>query len=378
MAEGVILDLKKRMTILCALCLLVPILLNGCAETGGQRNTADETAGRVNGVADKTEKEPEVISVTGEKTELEDGLSAVAFEGEDGFTEFLSQGGASSDREVAEYLGGRLLSDLPGLLFGGNPFGCSTLSVQRRDGGYFFGRNFDWNTCSALIVSSRPAQGYASISTVNLDFIKAGGVDISGLPDSVQAIIALYAPLDGMNEKGLAVSVNMIQDSDTIEQNTDKPDITTTTAIRLLLNQAADVEEAIFLLEQYDMHASTGMMVHFAIADADGRSVAVEYVNNEMTVTDTQIVTNFYIAQGEKYGIGTSQSHLRYDILHEALNAEGVMNAEEVRNALDSVSKDNFGEFESTEWSIVMNQETKEMTYYHRENYDTGYTFRIE
>ena len=378
MAEGVILDLKKRMTILCALCLLVPILLNGCAETGGQRNTADETAGRVNGVADKTEKEPEVISVTGEKTELEDGLSAVAFEGEDGFTEFLSQGGASSDREVAEYLGGRLLSDLPGLLFGGNPFGCSTLSVQRRDGGYFFGRNFDWNTCSALIVSSRPAQGYASISTVNLDFIKAGGVDISGLPDSVQAIIALYAPLDGMNEKGLAVSVNMIQDSDTIEQNTDKPDITTTTAIRLLLNRAADVEEAIFLLEQYDMHASMGMMVHFAIADADGRTVAVEYVNNEMTVTDTQIVTNFYIAQGEKYGIGTSQSHLRYDILHEALNAEGVMNAEEVRNALDSVSKDNFGEFESTEWSIVMNQETKEMTYYHRENYDTGYTFRIE
>ena len=378
MAEGVILDLKKRMTILCALCLLVPILLNGCAETGGQLNTAVETAGRVNGVADKTEKEPEVISVTGEKTELEDGLSAVAFEGEDGFTEFLSQGGASSDREVAEYLGGRLLSDLPGLLFGGNPFGCSTLSVQRRDGGYFFGRNFDWNTCSALIVSSRPAQGYASISTVNLDFIKAGGVDISGLPDSVQAIIALYAPLDGMNEKGLAVSVNMIQDSDTIEQNTDKPDITTTTAIRLLLNRAADVEEAIFLLEQYDMHASMGMMVHFAIADADGRSVAVEYVNNEMTVTDTQIVTNFYIAQGEKYGIGTSQSHLRYDILHEALNAEGVMNAEEVRNALDSVSKDNFGEFESTEWSIVMNQETKEMTYYHRENYDTGYTFRIE
>lgn len=378
MAEGVIQDLKKRMTILCALCLLVPILLNGCAETGGQRNTANETAGQVNGMADEKEKEPEAISVTGEKTELEEGLSAVAFEGEDGFTEFLSQGGASSDREVAEYLGGRLLSDLPGLLFGGNPFGCSTLSVQRRDGGYFFGRNFDWNTCNALIVSSRPAQGYASISTVNLDFIKAGGVDISGLPDSVQAIIALYAPLDGMNEKGLAVSVNMIQDSDTIEQNTDKPDITTTTAIRLLLNRAADVEEAISLLEQYDMHASMGMMVHFAIADADGRSVAVEYVNNEMMVTDTQIVTNFYIAQGEKYGIGTSQSHLRYDILHEALNAEGVMNAEEVRNALDSVSKDNFGEFESTEWSIVMNQETKEMTYYHRENYDTGYTFRIE
>ena len=28
---------------------------------------------------------------------------------------------------------------------------------------------------------------------------------------------------------------------------------------------------------------------------------------------------------------------------------------DQVRDALDSVSKDNFGEFESTEWSIVFN-----------------------
>ena len=50
-------------------------------------------------------------------------------------------------------------------------------------------------------------------------------------------------PLDGMNEKGLAVSVNMIQDYDAICQDTGKPDLTTTTAIRLLfLDRAANVE----------------------------------------------------------------------------------------------------------------------------------------
>ena len=38
-----------------------------------------------------------------------------------------------------------------------------------------------------------------------------------------------------MNEKGLAVSVNMIRDNASINQNTDKPDLTTTTAVRLLL-----------------------------------------------------------------------------------------------------------------------------------------------
>lgn len=369
--------MKKRMTILGALCLAVQIFLTGCAETGGQRHITEGRAAEGD-AAEEKEAVADIISLTEDIMELEDGLSAVAFEGEDGFMQFLSQGGAASDRELVEYLGDRLLSDLPGLLFGGNPFGCSTLSVPNRAGGYYFGRNFDWNTCNALIVSARPSRGYASISTVNLDFIQAGGVDISALPDNIQAIIGMYAPLDGMNEKGLAVSVNMIEDSDTIEQNTDKPDITTTTAIRLLLNQAADTKEALSLLEQYDMHASMGMMVHFAIADANGRSVVVEYVKDEMVVTDTPVVTNFYIAQGEKYGIGTSQSHLRYDILQEALGGKESMDAGEVRDALDSVSKDNFGEFESTEWSIVMNQETKEMTYFHRENYNTGYTFRIE
>ena len=91
------------------------------------------------------------------------------------------------------------------------------------------------------------------------------------LPDNIKTIAALYAPLDGMNEKGLCVAVNMISDNTTIEQNSNKPDITTTTAIRLLLDKAANVEEAIALLQQYDMHASMGMMVHFAISDVSGK-----------------------------------------------------------------------------------------------------------
>lgn len=309
---------------------------------------------------------------------LEEGLSVIRFEGNYGFDAYLKQGGASSDNEVVEYLSSALLSSIPKLLMGQSPFGCSTLSVENAEGGNLFGRNFDWNTCNALIVSSRPKEGYASVSTVNLDFIQAGGLDISSLPDTAQAIIGLYAPLDGMNEEGFAVSVNMIEDSDTIEQDTDRTDITTTTAIRLLLDQAANVEEALELLSQYDLHASMGMMVHLALSDAAGNSVAVEYVNNEMVVTETPVVTNFYLAEGEKYGIGTAQSRTRYGILNEALEGQETMTETDVRDALDSVSKDNFGEFESTEWSIVMNQETKELTYYHRENYDQGYTILVE
>lgn len=388
--------MKKRAIIIFMLSLVLQSTLTGCGQSETSQantnmekvrdkegNTMENTERNARQNRDQNSDQTELsninkISPDTSITKLEEDLSVVRYEGDYGFGSFLEQGGASSDEEVMEYVSSRLSSNLPELLFGGNPFGCSTLSVKNTEDGYLFGRNFDWNACNALIISSRPDEGYASISTVNMDFIQAGGLDISILPDQVQAAIALYAPLDGMNEKGLAVSVNMIEDTDTIEQNTDKPDITTTTAIRLLLDQAADVAEALDLLSQYDLHASMGMMIHLALADAEGNSVAVEYINNEMVVTQTPVVTNFYLAEGEKYGIGSTQSHTRYDLLQEALTDKQTMTETDVRDALDSVSKDNFGEFESTEWSIVMNQHTKEVTYYHRENYDNGYSLTVQ
>ena len=61
------------------------------------------------------------------------------------------------------------------------------------------------------------------------------------------------------------------------------------------------------------------MMVHFALADRSGRSVVVEYIDDEMVVTDTPAVTNFYLAEGRKQGIGTAQSHTRYERLMKRL-----------------------------------------------------------
>jgi len=320
------------------------------------------------------------INPTEKITELEAGLSAVRYEGDYGFDKFLSGGGASADGEVIDFLAENILGNLD-LGFAGEIFGCSTITVQNADGEFLFGRNFDWNSCDAMVVLSYPQNAYASISTVHMDFIRQGVGEIANMAlktEEVKTIAALYAPLDGMNEKGLAVSVNMIQDSATIDQNTEKRDITTTTAIRLLLDKAETVEEALGLLGQYDMHASMGMMVHFAIADASGNSVAVEYIGNEMFVTETPVVTNFYLAEGEKHGTGTEQSHERYDILMDRLKENPVMDETEVRDALDRVSKDNFGEFESTEWSIVFHLDEGKADYYHRENYTKGYTFSIE
>ena len=371
--------MKKTFAVFLSVAMLMAVL-GGCGQAQDRTDSGEAQGTDGDSVAEtNTAEEYALISLTSEITELEDGFFAVRYEGDDGFDEFLAQGGASSDSEVVAYLSEHLLSGF-GLGFLGDIFGCSTIAAVSPEGEALFGRNFDWNTCEAMVVASVPENGYASISTVNMDFItqNAGGVVSAALRlDEVRTLAALYAPLDGMNEAGLAVSVNMIQDNATIEQDTGKPNITTTTAVRLLLNQAADVDEALEFLSQYDLHASMGMMIHFALSDRTGHSVVVEYIDNEMVVTETPIVTNFYLAEGEKYGIGTEQSHERYEILTERLADSEFLNITDMRDALDSVSKDNFEEFASTEWSTVFNLDTGIAHYWHRENYEKQYTFAI-
>lgn len=307
---------------------------------------------------------------------LEDGLYSMEYRGDYGLDDFLAEGGKISDMAVADYVIDRLFHGLVDLNLQSCPFGCSTLSVSSPEGGQLFGRNFDWGACSTLIVQTQPKNGYASISTVNMDFLSLGLNLSENAFVRLMSAAAPYAPMDGMNEKGLCVAVLMIEDRPAFDQNTEKPDLTTTTAVRLLLDKAENVEEALALLEQYDLHASAGMMVHFAIADAFGHSVAVEYIDNEMRVVETPIVTNFYLTPGEKNGVGTEESHRRYEILSETLHPS--MTMDEVRDAMNSVSKHNFDSvFASTEWSIVFDQSSGETRYYHRENFEKSYSFRV-
>lgn len=321
-----------------------------------------------------------VIRTAASVEKLEDGLYSMEYRGDYHFDGFLEAGGASSDLAVADYVIGDIAYGLVDLHLQGHGFGCSTIAAVGETGGRLYGRNFDWGFCNAMIVQTAPPDGYESVSTVNMDFLNIGLESLSeDMRMRILSAAAPYAPMDGMNEKGLCVAVLMIEDRPAFSQDTGKPDLTTTTAVRLLLDRAASVEEAVELLSGYDLHASAGMMVHFSIADASGRSVAVEYIDNEMRVVETDIATNFYLSEGEKYGIGSEESHIRYEILDALLQERKAFTMEDIRDALSSVSKHNFDSpFVSTEWSIVYNQQTGEVLYYHRENYDNSYSFWLE
>jgi predicted choloylglycine hydrolase len=320
------------------------------------------------------------INPTTEIKRLDNGLQTVKIDGDYGFDNFIDQGGATSDSGVIQFLTNNISKTMSNLNFSNDIFGCSTISVKADNGNSIFGRNFDWYNCNAMIVISETPGNYKSISTVNMDFITDGvGLSSFVMTDEIKTIASLYAPIDGMNEKGVCISVNYIEDSSKINQDTSNKDLTTTTAIRLILNKAADVNEAIELLEQYDMHGSMGYMIHFAIADSKGKSVVVEYINNEMKVLDTPVVTNFYMNEGEKNGIGTQQSHERYEILMNIIQEkQNKMSMEDVKAALESVCKKHYNDGETTEWSVIFNQSTGEINYYHREDYNNVYTFKLD
>ena len=132
------------------------------------------------------------------------------------------------------------------------------------------------------------------------DFTPDGSME-----ERMESLAAIYVPLDGMNVKGLIVADLVVGgngDTEETHQHTGKTPVTTTMALRMMLDKCKNVDETIELLKEYDMNSDIGANHHYVIADANGKSVVVEYVNNEMIVTDTKVVTNFYIGDSPKEG----------------------------------------------------------------------------
>jgi len=325
---------------------------------------------------------------------LEPGLYVMEYRGDYGFDAFLAQGGADTDSKMADYLVGFLSRGYyrkadneikPG------DFGCSTVCVKDKKGAVYFGRNFDWEKGRAMIVHTVPDDGYESLSTCDLDFLGFGDDyrPDGSMQERIQTLAAIYVPLDGMNEKGLVIADLMAGDKEETHQKTGKPALTTTTAIRLLLDRAANVDEAVELLKQYDMNSSIGAAHHFAIADKSGKSVVVEYVNGEMLVTETNVVTNHYLSDCPKKGVGSEQSHQRFDKLSDLasrfwddLGGGGSRLAiERIRFMLKSVAQSNYpqtdGSYETTLWSIVYDPGSRGAEFYFSEQYDQGCTMQL-
>lgn len=270
--------------------------------------------------------------------------------------------------------------------------GCSAFAAPSADGSsYLMGRNFDFChkdpatgkeiPITAVMVRTAPEGGKKSISMVDSYWLGLKkGFYTDGVSDLSVMMAFPYALMDGINEDGLAVGVLHLGGDATVQDTPGKRNIITTVAMRLLLDRASTVDQAIDMLKGYNLRQDSpaGGNYHFFIADAQGEYAIVEYVYaspdfsgrpNLMQVlngNDTlRCVTNFYVSPDmERHPEGglTDHGRWRYDKMRETLKLNAYkLTPEQAMQLLGAVATDvDINEPTShTQWSSLYNLSQK-------------------
>jgi hypothetical protein len=285
------------------------------------------------------------------------GMYQMTYYGDYGFDKFLETG-AKSDADIEAYVTKRLLKGIP-INLGVTGDGCTAFVTHNEKGEVIYGRNFDFSYAPSLQLYTKPDDGYASVSTVNLSF---AGYSEQKLPkglsiDSFLTLAAPYLPFDGMNEKGVAMALLAVPEVQ-VKEDGNKVTLNTTTAIRLVLDKAATVDEAVELLKQYNIYFSGDIDCHYLIADASGRSVIVEYYDGGLQVVETdadyQIASNFIAYNGLNIGEGYDEFE-RYDTVKAAIDDNGgALREDQAIELLEKVGIKG-GKTDKLQWSVLYN-----------------------
>ena len=259
-----------------------------------------------------------------------------------GFDSYRERGmGAAAMAPVADRRGARV------------PYGCTCFSTARAVAGPLFGRNFDFQHQASLLLYTDPPNALASVSMVDLYHLgfatTASLDDLKAHPEAMGR--APYYPMDGMNEKGVAIGLMAVP---TAWPPFDAAKVTLydLALIRLVLDYAADADRAVELLRGYNYRAGS-LPVHFLIADRSGVSVLVEYVNQEMKVIRTaepfMVATNFTVF-GSQAPFTTGCA--RYDLAYATLRGRnGILSHAEALDLLAATAQN------TTMWSAVYDLE---------------------
>lgn len=298
---------------------------------------------------------------------IEDKVYTYTFKGDYGFKGFLEQGGAKTDAEMAHYIANFLSKGymkIPSPEETEIDAGCTSLCSNS-----MMGRNFDFKDegQSVVIINTEPDDGYKSISTSTFAFL-GNAPDwhpVAGM-DGFLALATIYIPLDGINEKGVCVADLVEIDGDITPFDTERPDLTIVAAIRLILDYAGSVNEAIALLEQYDIHPSIGTAHHLAISDST-RSVVVEWQGAQMHITETTAVTNHCLWESRMSEI-TDESYRRMDLIKDLVPSD----YEDLLSAMKKTSYE-----KETIWTTIYDRTEMKGTWYIHSNWSKPIEFNL-
>lgn len=274
--------------------------------------------------------------------------------------------------------------------------GCSAYSAQNTDGDYIMGRNFDYMDAPCYVVWTHPDDGYASISMVDGTFLlTTDHLSPKSIGGRMQAMLAPYLCLDGMNECGLSIGVLQVH-ADGTKQNNGKKDMFTTAMIRCCLDKCATVNEAIAMFDAFDVQDtialgnSLGCCFHYLLTDAQGDAAVIEYVDGQMNVlreedlNDYVHVTNFFLTPnaGDDMASYDPEGNERFQMISDTLAAnDGKLTFEQSMNLLSDVHlnyRHDNGLYDiTTLWSNVYNNSQLTVSVAARMDYSNVYTFDV-
>ena len=278
---------------------------------------------------------------------------------------------------------------------------CTSFQAANADGdGFLFGRNYDFFKNPTMVTVSHPRKGYASIAVSDMSHF---GYSLDKLPEgflaSLSCLASIYAPVDGINEKGFCTSILALP-KQASQQDTPKHDVGTTIIMRLWLDRCATVQEALDLLETVDVRhdAAVGSGYHYLIADAAGDCAVVEFdpkdgwktmVTRKSPEANYLLVTNHLLdpryyttVPDEAVGNPHSKSWWRYETAGAYLREhDGRLSVGQAQECLSQVHwKDlvwDNGMVEDTQYSNVYDQKTITLYLRNWNDYDTTCTFGL-
>ena len=281
-------------------------------------------------------------------------------------------------------------------------FNCTSFQALQADGeGYWYGRNYDYYKNPTMVTISHPRNGYASIACSDMSHI---GYGLDKLPvkflSRINCLAAIYAPVDGINEKGLCTSI-MALPKQASRQDTEKHDVGTTMIMRLWLDRCATVEEALALLETVDVRhdAAVGTGYHYMVADATGDCAVVEFDKddnwktiivrkpadaNHMLVTNHLLNPKHYTTEPDiAVGNPNSRSWWRYETAGNYLrDHNGILTFEQAQECLAQVHWVDLpipgGQVEDTQFSNVYDQQNLTLSLRNWNDYTTTHTFSLK
>lgn len=256
---------------------------------------------------------------------------------------------------------------------------CSTIAGLDTSGNRpILGSNMDWRHSMPLILFTHPPGAYASVSMVAADDLMPGGRDLRLAPQAERKALlaAPHFPHSGVNERGLAIASMAVFDGGETWNDPFKVTLTGAQMIRLVLDYAASVDEAIALFESYNNSSAFGS--HYLLADAAGRSAVIEYHGGSLEVIHSrepwQAATNFTIGHHDPETL--MRQCWRYQRAHQALKASrGSVSPANAMNILQSISS---SDGHATQWSVVYGLATGDVLVSVGRNYREVERFKIK